>query len=1314
MAPKRNSKRKPKGPPKPPTVAAAAKPTGVKKARRTRQAANTGGNQATSNIATRGSGRALVPEIAANPSLFNLGNPEQRARDPGASQTPGNGTMKKATKKTTTKTTGTKKKPAPAAAPAPVAQPLQPAQPQPDTVEPEHDGERTDNEPVPADDAAADDLTADQEAEKEAVEVEQAIHDASAARERAEKEQAAKEAVAKKKKEAAEKEKATKQKALQEEQAKQKALQQDQIARRLEAARLQAVEDAAREKAAKEKVAAEEAAREKAAQEKAAREKAAREEAVRERLAAEETTRQKATPDKATEEQRAAEDLARQRAAEEKAAKEKAAAEVKAAEEKEQAAKAKATQDEAAQTKAAEDEAAKAKATALRNKKAAHDFAEFRKREEAEKMEQVRQAQEQKDREKEELLAKEAAGFKRPGMKRAAEPKPDDANKKAKTDDDDCKPSCKRFTETVSLAKFKFGKTASKSPDGPVKLGSHLNLDTIFQALASVTEAINDKCAANKKAKLFGLFHPRSLVDFDLAGHPVVLQRHDALVPIDRSAGKRTHFSLIVLVQTSSQQYGGRDLFAMHHYDSDPSLRAAFHNTIVRSTVRKQILSAGWAGSGKGDVETPLGQSENRECCDRLSGPGQEWTSGVHAILNGWVCALNFKHNKDALVSKQGFYEKAVDLINLALRNFVSSQMIIDFFNCYDYIESKDPLALLRDGRERRTFKDSNNFETFAKLDTHIMKLLGRKPNYDLARQTKKPPTPTLGPKTPTSASTDRGRHLPPTAINSILDGAAGLLKRKGDDVKPKETLANDDGYDSARSEDSVFEEEKDALEEEEEKKPEAPNVPTDWEGKPITEGSKAAAEAAGAARLERILQLQRERVERVEREAAQEESAVADDPDNDSLFGGDFGDLEGSYPEEAPAPTSAPQGNNAQNDFDEDLYGASPPRHTQLQLELHPTIAEDDNDDDEALYGIISSPRNATRASPPPTGSVFPPNPPPPTPHDPYAVTSTPFLQPNMYYPPPPQPVANTPSLLLTSATSRLPPGPPPPSQKSNSGTFRHPSISSASDVSSKVLSSHTAEGGIRYPSIPSASNDNSNQPVKPRTFVNPNPKVNPNPNGTFRVPDTPSNSIEPVKPVKPRTFINPNPTGTYEAPDTPSSASESNGENAAGGQEDSSGQANADQNTTTTQNADGQNSSAAQATVTQSTITQTAAERSSAPQSNANQTPTTQESAAQTAEAAMEEEAWAASGWNDAGGYSPSLKAAFAENELPWNLNPHNGHGMTQIGYYDPTAGFKTAQESQVDAVGNGDVDGHGAEVEDGDEYEIYYNYDVHDSAL
>jgi hypothetical protein len=968
-----------------------------------------------------------------------------------------------------------------------VAQPTQPASqsaaqqavqqyPPLNNVEPE-----THEEPALADDAVGNDLTAEEQAEREADELQEGLLKASAAQDRAEKQQAAE----KKKREAADRESAKKRQEAkkQAERAEAARMEQEEADRKevieKEAAKKEVAEKlkaAQKQKAAEEaahKQAEEEARGRQIQQQKLAEETARREAAERE--AAEKKAAEKAAADAqklaqerklAEEKKKAAEQAARQKAAdEERLAQEKLATEAKAAQEKEQA---------AAKAKASQDEAAKIKAAA--QKKADDGVAAFKKAEEEAKLEKVRQAKEQKEKEAKELEEKELRGLKRPGVKRAAPQTDDQANKKAKTDD--CKQSCKDFEEGLKLAKFKFSGKPPKAPDGPVKFGSHLNLDTIFQALASVTEAINDACVKDSQGKIWGLFHPRSLVDFDIVDHPVVLHRHEALVPIQRRAGKKTHFSLIALVQTEVASRHGRDYFAIHHYDCDPSLRQAFINTIAKTTVRSQILAAGWAGSNKGDIETPLGKSENADCCDRLPGAEQEWTTGIHAVLNGWVCALKLKHNKNALLSKEGFYEKAVDLINLAIRKHITSKTILNFFDCYEYVLKDD---LTEEDRHLRTFSETKDFETYARLDKYILALLGRKPRVDVDEITGTGPRTVRTPVTekPLGSGRPTGDYAP-SNLDAFLkgaDGPAGMPedeKETDDAEEPKQGPVDDDGYDSARSnndEDDIddVDEEGNAILEEE-IVVEEPEQLFDWRGKAITEETRRAEAAARAAAKEKLAQAKREREEREAAEAAARAKAAEPDDTDKSLFGEDDDEDMGNFynsneppPNDQAAPTSAPQHENAQDDPDEDLYGTSrsPQRQAQPQPSLQPTVV----DEEEDLY-TASPPRN--RNPPPAAASAFNlnlnlPRQPPPTPHDPYAVNGKPFLFPTMYDQVP-QPAIKPSFNLVVENGPVLPPPMPPPK------------------------SSNTVPASIQVP----------------RQFTNPNP------HGTFTVPDLPSDSDE------------------------------------------------------------------------------------------------------------------------------------------------------------------------------------------------------------
>jgi hypothetical protein len=836
-------------------------------------------------------------------------------------------------------------------------------------------------------------------------------------------------------------EEAARKKKAEEEAARQRANAEKAAAEKAAAEKM-ALEEAARKTAAEEEAARQRANAEKAAAEKAAAEKLALEEEARKREAKEEAARQKAEQERAAEE-KAQLEVARQKAAEEQAAAQVKAAQEKADEEKaaeklrldkehseqaarEEAARLEQAEKEAAEMKAAwdliaEEEEAQVKAAAekerARRVKATEDKAayttHFQREEAAADMEKQRLAKEKANKEKEELLAKEAAGFRRPG-KRAA-PRPEDAldgpNKKTKFKSDD---SCTRLEDNLRQAKFSFNlksdppTRSTRAPGGPAMDGAHLDLDTIFQALASVTEAINLKLAGQDQQKLFSLFHPRSLVDHNILDHPVVLQRHAALVPIDRSAGRRTHFSLIALVQKSARNNDGTesDSFEMHHYDSIPSLRAAFHSTMTRTMTRTKILRTGWAGADKDEAESILSESQNAVVCDRPE--RHDWACGLHVILNGWACALGLKHNVDALLSKLGFYGTAIDLVNLAIRGVVSSQLILDFFDCYAYTAPDEQTAA---DRQSRTFKETKDFATFARLDTHIMKMLGRETRRDVDAMMEKP---TLPPRDVTP-SPSGGDSVPPSATDAYfrgVEGPTGLPVEEDDAVQDDEVPVDDKGYDSARSDDDDLDEE---LFEEEEI--EVPKVEFDpFTGRQITAASKAAAAAAKAALQEKRLNEQQEK----EREAAARhdsmDSLFDEDADLDELF------EEDELYDKPSAPTSAPQG-----DAGEDFYGATPSLATQPQPILQPTSTEDDED----LYGA-SPPRN--RNPPSTTSALAVPGPPPPTPHSPPANTN-PFPLASLVFPKPP---TTQPSVTLISpegTTNRLtfPSAPPSQTRASN-----------------------------------------------------------------------------------------------------------------------------------------------------------------------------------------------------------------------------------------------------------------------------------------
>lgn len=245
---------------------------------------------------------------------------------------------------------------------------------------------------------------------------------------------------------------------------------------------------------------------------------------------------------------------------------------------------------------------------------------------------------------------------------------------------------------------------------GPVIAGDDLKLNVIFQALASVTEAINETRESRGQSTMFSLFHPLSITKNDGDNTPVVHPRHEALVPIFRGSPTRDHYSLIILRQV------GVGRFAIDHLDSNRSLRASFDRPYASDPTRKLMINSGWLDHDDADdllerqVTTVTELSDHREGCN--------WAVGIHAILNGWSYAFGWRLSSNAQVDRSDFYNIAADLINLAIHGHLDQATILAFFNCYGYIQADQTAATL----EGRIFENGTTtaFSTIDDLDRHV------------------------------------------------------------------------------------------------------------------------------------------------------------------------------------------------------------------------------------------------------------------------------------------------------------------------------------------------------------------------------------------------------------------------------------------------------------------------------------------------------------------------------------------------------------------------------------------------------------------
>ena len=648
-------------------------------------------------------------------------------------------------------------------------------------------------------------------------------------------------------------------------------------------------------------------------------------------------------------------------------------------------------------------------------------------------------------------------GRKQSGAKRGPDPADEDdsANKKAKIErvlktttcenELDCieNDSCKVFRDAMDLARYVYDPaTKNSAPPGPVEVGSYTDLDVIFQALASVTEAINKTRLSAKQPRTYSLFHPRSLTEHDIVGHPVTLTRRSALVPIVRNDDpENPHYALIFLLQKEALRRGqDRDFFRMYNYDSDQASAQDFIQGNAKDVVRRQIIKTGWAGRADAEAEQVLGQCLDTEPCVKPADLG--WASGIHLILNGWACAFQLHHNKDALLYKTGFYENAANLINLAIRGLVSSKTIISFMECYEYIKTDTAHEVMR---KALSFKDSAKFETYKVLNEYILGQVGRLPPHagGLNHPDSRPTTPVTADGFANQGPSNDGDDnyspvdLPPS-LDKFFDGVETDVRKSSagsaDVVKTKYGKQPEFEYDpdhvSVDSNDSTNDLKADFLDDDDDdydedgKKiepsgelPKDDGPRFDWRGQLITPEARAKTAAAEAAKkAEEAAAREAERSRRAFGTGFGDPGFDDDDDDEDNGDGnvddlfdenqeidlGEDGEDDEQYP-------SGPQ------------YGSSGP---EVEEEYSPTAGDAA---EEAFYSNSSSLpglrdfSTAGSSSTTRLPGLALPNPPPPTPYAPTAPSAgfppAPPMGQQRPHRPPPQITVNSPSTTTTPA---------------------------------------------------------------------------------------------------------------------------------------------------------------------------------------------------------------------------------------------------------------------------------------------------------
>lgn len=223
--------------------------------------------------------------------------------------------------------------------------------------------------------------------------------------------------------------------------------------------------------------------------------------------------------------------------------------------------------------------------------------------------------------------------------------------------------------------------------ENPARVDVLLEDDTVFRAIAAVTEAVSERGTVR-----FSIFDGIDIQRASRTANFEVSQwlarpRNDVLVAY---VPTQRHVSLFAFTRTE-------DNFDAVHYDSATNAghRANLGDTVAGVThtlnrlewlrVRGQGLRHGTPTSVRG-IETAQ-QMDTTSC-------------GMHAILNAWTIALGLQLSQQNTMTygryMTDFRPNAARLINYALEGRVDSGTIEAFLRCYGYINGGAPVPAER------------------------------------------------------------------------------------------------------------------------------------------------------------------------------------------------------------------------------------------------------------------------------------------------------------------------------------------------------------------------------------------------------------------------------------------------------------------------------------------------------------------------------------------------------------------------------------------------------------------------------------------
>jgi len=261
---------------------------------------------------------------------------------------------------------------------------------------------------------------------------------------------------------------------------------------------------------------------------------------------------------------------------------------------------------------------------------------------------------------------------------------------------------CAAFKQSLDQIR---GNGAQGALEGRAGYYRQLEDETLFRAIAAVSEAIS----MNGQVAFSLLDHLHTGSGPDEAQR-IARPGNDAFYPFAvggtstaAAESRGGHLALLVFRRE------GRNL-AADHYDSGER-RMPIHATYVRA--RDRLLDNGWQDLDNVDrpaFPLPLAQQPARR---QVNG----WACGVHVILNAWALALGLQIRSTGCHLGNGFYQQAVEIINLAMLGRMNSDTIRNFLACWEFITADSQVG------EGRAFAITTAFGSLQELSEHIARV---------------------------------------------------------------------------------------------------------------------------------------------------------------------------------------------------------------------------------------------------------------------------------------------------------------------------------------------------------------------------------------------------------------------------------------------------------------------------------------------------------------------------------------------------------------------------------------------------------------